>query len=96
MAALACADPDLIEGATALFKGQVRDNLLAGGESIDFAERDAIHYVVYSVEPLLEAALFSSLCSPACMTGRCSRMSARKGSPSPACWNGSRLTPAVS
>lgn len=61
MAALACADPDLIESATALFRDQIRDNLLPGGESIDFAERDAIHYVVYSIEPLLEAALFSSL-----------------------------------
>ena len=61
MGALACADPGLIEGATALFKDQVRDNLLPTGESIDFAERDAIHYVVYSLEPLLEAALFSGL-----------------------------------
>ena len=30
-------------------------NLLPTGEAIDFFERDAIHYVVYTVEPLLEA-----------------------------------------
>lgn len=61
MGAYVCADPDLTAGAIALFKDQIRDNLLPTGEAVDFFERDALHYVVYSVEPLLEASLFSTL-----------------------------------
>ena len=60
MGALVCGDSGLIDQASTLFKQQVDNNLLASGESVDFFERDALHYVVYSVEPLLEAALFSS------------------------------------
>ena len=59
MGGLICLDPELIERAIALFKEQIRNNLLASGPAIDFFERDAIHYVVYSVEPLLEAATLS-------------------------------------
>jgi hypothetical protein len=54
-----CGKPALIAQAEAAFATQIQDNLLPSGESIDFAQRDAIHYVVYSVEPLLEAALFA-------------------------------------
>ena len=61
MGAFVCGDPGLINRAITVFKDQIRDNLLLTGEAIDFFERDAIHYVVYSVEPLLEAALFSNL-----------------------------------
>lgn len=61
MGALVCGQPALMAAAEAAFANQIRDNLLPSGESIDFAERDAIHYVVYSVEPLLEAALFAHL-----------------------------------
>jgi hypothetical protein len=60
MGAFACSDRALIDGAVAAFERQIRDNLLASGEAIDFYERDAIHYVLYSVEPLLEAALFAN------------------------------------
>jgi alginate lyase len=59
MGAYVCGKPALMAAAEAAFTGQIENNLLPGGESVDFAERDAIHYVVYSVEPLLEAALFA-------------------------------------
>ena len=59
MGAHVCGKSALIAEAEAAFAIQIQDNLLPSGESIDFAERDAIHYVVYSVEPLLEAALFA-------------------------------------
>ena len=61
MAAHTCGESALIARSEAVFAAQIRDNLLPSGETIDFAERDAIHYVVYSVEPLLEAALFAQL-----------------------------------
>ncbi len=59
MGAHVCGQPDLIARAGAVFAAQIESNLLPSGESVDFAERDAVHYVVYSVEPLLEAALFA-------------------------------------
>lgn len=61
MGAHVCGNAALISQAEAVFAKQIEQNLLASGESIDFAERDAIHYVVYSVEPLLEASLFAQL-----------------------------------
>lgn len=60
MGAHVCGIAALITKAEAVFAKQIQDNLLPSGETVDFAERDAIHYVVYSVEPLLEAALFAS------------------------------------
>lgn len=59
MGAHVCGQPALIAAAEVAFARQIQDNLVPSGESVDFAERDAIHYVVYSVEPLLEAALFA-------------------------------------
>ncbi len=59
MGARVCGKPVLIAKAEAVFAGQIQDNLLPSGESVDFAQRDAIHYVLYGVEPLLEAALFA-------------------------------------
>ena len=61
MGARVCGNEQLISGAITVFENQIRDNLLPTGAAIDFLERDAIHYVVYSIEPLLEAALFSQL-----------------------------------
>jgi hypothetical protein len=61
MGAHICGKAALIAEAEAVFAAQIRDNLLPSGETVDFAERDAIHYGVYSVEPLLEAALFARL-----------------------------------
>jgi len=59
MGAGVCGDPARIARADAAFAAQVAANLLPAGPSVDFAERDALHYVVYSLEPLLEAALFA-------------------------------------
>jgi hypothetical protein len=59
MGAFACGDLALIDGAVRSFDRQIRDNLLPSGEAIDFYQRDALRYVVYSIEPLLEAALFA-------------------------------------
>jgi hypothetical protein len=59
MGAYVCGTPELTTAAEAAFANQVENNLLPSGESVDFAERDAIRYVVYSVEPLLEAARFA-------------------------------------
>jgi len=61
MGARAGGDASLVARAESVFARQIADNLLPGGETVDFAERDALHYVVYSLEPLLEAALFSQL-----------------------------------
>ena len=39
------------------FKRQIEVNLRPDGSSIDFHERDALHYHVYDIEPLLELAI---------------------------------------
>jgi hypothetical protein len=59
MGAFICGDPVLIARVQTVFANQIRDNLLPSGEAKDFYERDALHYVVYSLEPLLEASLFA-------------------------------------
>jgi hypothetical protein len=59
MGGYVCGELALITAAHAAFAKQIDENLLPNGESIDFRERDAVRYVVYSVEPLLEAALFA-------------------------------------
>ena len=55
--AFAIGDADLIERSRAAFVAQLGDNLRPDGTVIDFAQRDALRYVVYSLEPLLTAAL---------------------------------------
>ena len=57
MIAAATDDNALFTAARRLFRRQVSVNLLSDGQVIDFAERDALHYVVYDLEPLLRAAL---------------------------------------
>jgi hypothetical protein len=57
MIAAATDDNALFDQARRLFRKQVSVNLLPDGQVIDFAERDALHYVVYDLEPLLRAAL---------------------------------------
>ncbi len=57
MAAAALADRAMLQQAFQLFQQQVADNLLADGSVFDFRERDALHYVVYDLEPLVQAAL---------------------------------------
>jgi hypothetical protein len=50
-------DRPLIEQAVARFKAQVDQNLEADGSSLDFHERDALHYHCYDLEPLLTLAI---------------------------------------
>ncbi len=47
----------LIAGAQDAFQTQVDYNLRRDGSTVDFEQRDALHYVVYDLEPLLIAAL---------------------------------------
>jgi len=40
-----------------IFVEQVGNNIAPDGSTVDFAERDALHYVAYDLEPLVAAAL---------------------------------------
>jgi hypothetical protein len=60
MSAAALADPRLMEAARWQFLKQLNQNLHANGVSIDFEERDALHYVVYNLEPLVRTAMAAS------------------------------------
>jgi len=57
LAAAALGDPAMLKTAHELFVRQLADNIKPDGEVIDFAERDALHYVVYDLQPLVAAAL---------------------------------------
>lgn len=49
-------DVDLIAGARAGFVAHASRNVGMDGRTYDFGQRDAMHYVVYDLEPLLMAA----------------------------------------
>ncbi|SDG23296.1 Alginate lyase [Paraburkholderia phenazinium] len=51
-----CGDTDLIAAAREGFIAHVTRNVDSDGRTYDFAQRDALHYVVYDLEPLLMAA----------------------------------------
>jgi hypothetical protein len=57
LSAYESGDDALIKRARQAFVKQLQDNLLPDGEVLDFKQRDAIHYVVYDLEPLITAAL---------------------------------------
>ncbi|MBL8691525.1 MAG: alginate lyase family protein [Rhodospirillaceae bacterium] len=57
LAAFALEDPALIAEARAAYVAQLRANIRADGSTIDFELRDAIHYVVFDMEPLATVAL---------------------------------------
>jgi len=57
VAAAALGDREMLEQALQLFRQQIADNLLADGSVTDFQDRDALHYVVYDLQPLVQAAL---------------------------------------
>ncbi|WP_448650917.1 alginate lyase family protein [Pseudomonas fluorescens] len=56
-AGAALGDRAMLEQAHQLFKQQIADNVLPDGSVTDFQDRDALHYVVYDLEPLVQAAL---------------------------------------
>jgi hypothetical protein len=57
MAAGALNDRALLDKVHERYLDQLNNNLLADGSVIDFEERDALHYVVYDLEPLSMAAI---------------------------------------
>jgi hypothetical protein len=57
LAAFILDDNGLKKYAIAGYKQQIADNLRPDGSSIDFEDRDALHYQLYDVEPLLTLAI---------------------------------------
>lgn len=57
MAAFTLDDRKLINAAQRLFIEQIAENVAPDGATVDYAERDALHYVTYDLEPLVVAAL---------------------------------------
>ncbi|CAM2138728.1 Alginate lyase [Pararobbsia alpina] len=57
MTAFALDDRKMIDAARRLFVVQLQNNIGGDGQVRDFGERDALHYVVYDLEPLTMAAL---------------------------------------
>jgi hypothetical protein len=55
--AAALGDPRLVAAARARLMIQVAANIHPDGSTVDFAQRDALHYVTYDLEPLVQAAL---------------------------------------
>lgn len=55
--AVATDNDHLFNESRRLFKKQIEENMNSEGEVVDFKQRDAIHYVVYDLQPLLQAAL---------------------------------------
>jgi hypothetical protein len=60
LSAYVLGDGPLIERAVDGFRRQLDGNLRPDGTSLDFAERDALHYHVYDLEPLLTFAIAAS------------------------------------
>lgn len=52
-------DQELIDHAIDLYKKQISNNIDSNGVTVDFKERDAIHYVVFNLIPLVDAAILA-------------------------------------
>nr|WP_244197969.1 alginate lyase family protein [Caballeronia ptereochthonis] len=57
MGAFTIDDRKLIDAAQRLFVEHIGDNIAPDGSTVDFAERDALRYVTYDLQPLVTAAL---------------------------------------
>jgi Alginate lyase len=57
MAAFTLDNRKMINSAQRLFVEHIVDNSAPDGSTIDFGERDALHYVTYDLQPLVTAAL---------------------------------------
>ena len=57
LAAFATGDTADIEAIHEQFKLQIDESIAKDGTLIDFVQRDAIHYVVYALEPMLMVAI---------------------------------------
>lgn len=61
LAAYEAGDEKLVQRARQAYLKQLNDNLMPNGGTLDFQERDAIHYVVYDLEPLVISALAAKM-----------------------------------
>ncbi|WP_250939101.1 alginate lyase family protein [Allorhizobium sonneratiae] len=57
LTAFALHDPAMIQRAKMAFIAQINRNIGPEGETVDFRQRDALHYVVYDLEPLVRVAV---------------------------------------
>ncbi|HEY3598778.1 MAG TPA: alginate lyase family protein, partial [Paraburkholderia sp.] len=57
MAAFTLDNRKMIDAAQRLFIEHINDNIAPDGSTVDFTERDALHYVTYDLQPLVTAAL---------------------------------------
>ena len=57
LASFQLGDPRLIQRTFEDYQKHVASNVLASGTVFDFHERDAIHYVLYNVDPMMVAGL---------------------------------------
>jgi hypothetical protein len=57
MAAFTLDNRKMIESAQRLYVEHINDNIAPDGTTVDFGERDALHYVTYDLQPLVTAAL---------------------------------------
>jgi hypothetical protein len=57
VSAAALGDPQLVAAARERLLIQVAANIHPDGSTVDFAQRDALHYVTYDLDPLVQAAL---------------------------------------
>src|SRR5262249_32405082 len=59
LAAWSLGDTALVRRARETFAAQLRANIRGDGGTLDFEQRDAVHYVVYDLEPLSLTVLAS-------------------------------------
>lgn len=57
MAAFTLDNRKMIDAAQRLYIEHINDNIAPDGSTVDFTERDALHYVTYDLQPLVTAAL---------------------------------------
>lgn len=57
LSAVALQDEAMLKTAGELYLQHIANNISAQGETWDFQERDALHYVTYDLEPLVRAAI---------------------------------------
>ncbi|UVS94404.1 alginate lyase family protein [Burkholderia glumae] len=57
LAAFTLGDRKMMNAAQRLFVEHLADNIAPDGTTLDFTERDAVHYAVYDLQPLVTAAL---------------------------------------
>lgn len=57
MAAFTLDNRKMINAAQRLYVEHIGDNIAPDGSTVDFRERDALHYVTYDLQPLVTAAL---------------------------------------